>query len=88
MCGFGCTTDLGKMVFYFSCKNYSLKVYTCFVEVAVLVTQSTTKLALQFLDFSTILNGFYKSLDQRGKTRRIYFCPSPWKVLNSHTTAP
>jgi hypothetical protein len=52
MYGFGYTTDLGKKVFYFSCKNESSKVYTCFVEVVVLVTQRTTKLDLHFLDFS------------------------------------
>jgi hypothetical protein len=38
--GFGYTADLGKRVFYFSCKNKSSKVYTCFVEIVVLVTQS------------------------------------------------
>jgi hypothetical protein len=48
------------MVFYLSCKNWSSKVYTSFVKVVVPVTQSTTKLVLQFLDFSTILHGFYK----------------------------
>jgi hypothetical protein len=53
-------TDLGKMVFYFSCKNQSSKVYACFVENVVLVTQSTTKIGLQFLDFSVILYDFSK----------------------------
>jgi hypothetical protein len=60
MYGFGYTADLGKRVFYFSCKNKSSKVYTCFVEIVVLVTHSTAKLSLQFLDFSVILYGFYK----------------------------
>jgi hypothetical protein len=58
--GLSSTTDLGKRVSYFSCKNYSSKVYTSFVKVVVLGTQSTTKLVLQFLGFSTILYGFYK----------------------------
>jgi hypothetical protein len=66
--GLGSTTDLGKRVFYFSCKNYSSKVYTSFAKVVVLVTHSTEKLVLHFLDFYTILYGFYKLLDQRGKT--------------------
>jgi hypothetical protein len=43
-------------------------------------------LDLKFLDFSTILYAFYKSLGQRGKTRRIYFYSSPWQDLNSHRT--
>jgi hypothetical protein len=30
------TSDLGKMIFYFSCKNWSSKVYTSFVKVVVL----------------------------------------------------
>jgi hypothetical protein len=65
--GLGNTTDLGKTHSNFSCKNYSSKEYTSFAKVVVLVTQSTTKLFLQFLDFS-ILYEFYKSLDQRGET--------------------
>jgi hypothetical protein len=54
MYGFGYTTDLGKRVFYFSFINKSSKVYTFFVEIVVLVTQSIAKLVLQFLDFPTI----------------------------------
>jgi hypothetical protein len=37
------------------------------------------------LDFSTILYGFYKSLDQEVKKPRIYFFSGPWKSLNLHT---
>jgi hypothetical protein len=48
-------TDLGILLFNFSSKNYSSKVYTYLEKVVVLVTQSTAKLSLQFLDFSTIL---------------------------------
>jgi hypothetical protein len=59
MYGFCKTTDLGKTHFNFSSKDYSSKVYTSFAKVVVLVTQSTTKLDLQFFDFSTILYGFY-----------------------------
>jgi hypothetical protein len=62
MYGFCRITDLGKPHYNFSSKNYSSKVYTCFVKVVVLVTQSTEKLDLQFLDFFTILYGIYKSL--------------------------
>jgi hypothetical protein len=60
LCGFGSTTDLGKMNFNFSCKNYSSEVYTSFAKVVGIVTWSTTKLVLQFLDFSMISNEFYK----------------------------
>jgi hypothetical protein len=42
------------MVFYFSCKNKSSKVYTSFAEIVVLVTQSTAKLGLQFWIFLRI----------------------------------
>jgi hypothetical protein len=37
------------------------------------------------LDFSTILYGFYKSLDQEVKKLRIYFFSGPWKSLNLYT---
>jgi hypothetical protein len=59
MCGFCRITDLGTLLFNFSSKNSS-KVYTYLEKVVVLVTQSTTKLSLPFLDFSTILYRFYK----------------------------
>jgi hypothetical protein len=51
MYGFCRITDLGKSHFNFSSKNYSSKVYTCFVKVVVLVTQSTAKLDLHFSGF-------------------------------------
>jgi hypothetical protein len=60
MCGFYRITDLGILLFNFSSKNYSPKVYTYLENVVVLVTLSTKKLSLLFLDFSTILNRFYK----------------------------
>jgi hypothetical protein len=60
MYGFYRNIDLGILLFSFSSKNYSSKVYTCLKKVVVLVTQSTTKLSLPFLDFSTILYRFYK----------------------------
>jgi hypothetical protein len=34
-------------------------------------------MVLQFLDFSTILSGFYKSLDQRGKPEESTFTQVP-----------
>jgi hypothetical protein len=55
MCEFCRITDLGILLFNFSSKNYSSKVYTYLKKVVVLVTQSTKKLGLLFLDFSTIL---------------------------------
>jgi hypothetical protein len=60
MCRFCRNIDLGILLFNFSSKNYSSKVYTCFGKIVVLVTQSTTNLNLQFLDFSVILYGFDK----------------------------
>jgi hypothetical protein len=58
MYGFCRITDLAKSHFNFSSKNFSSKVYTCFVKVIGLVTQSTTKLGLQLLDFSTFYMDF------------------------------
>jgi hypothetical protein len=52
--------DLGILHFYFSSENCSSKVYTSLEKVVVLVTLSTTKFGLQFLDFSVILYRFYK----------------------------
>jgi hypothetical protein len=60
------------MVFYFSCRNWSSKVYTSFVKVVVLVTQSTSKLVLQFLDFSTILYDFSK-VQHKGSKSEFWF---------------
>jgi hypothetical protein len=51
MCRFFTNIDLGILHFYFSCKNCSSKVYTSLEKVVVLVTLSTTKLGLLFLDF-------------------------------------
>jgi hypothetical protein len=48
MCGFGSTTDLGKLGFYFSCKNDSSKVYTSFAKVVGFFARRTAKLVLQF----------------------------------------
>jgi hypothetical protein len=41
-------------------------------KVVVLGTQSTTKLGLLFLDFSTIFNRFYKSQPKHIKEYRIF----------------
>jgi hypothetical protein len=60
MRGFCKITDLGILLFNFSRRNYSSKVYTYLEKVVVLVTLSTTKLSLPFLDFSMILYRFYK----------------------------
>jgi hypothetical protein len=58
--GFCRITDLGISYFNFPSKNCSSKVYTCFGKVVVLVTKSTTKLGLQFLQFSKTLYDFSK----------------------------
>jgi hypothetical protein len=60
MCRFCSTTDLGKMDFNFSCKNYNSKVYTCFAKVVGLFTGKVQKLLLHFSDFSVILYEFSK----------------------------
>jgi hypothetical protein len=60
MCIFCRITDLGILHFYFSSKNCSSKVYTSLEKVVGLVSLRTTKLGLQFLDFSVICYGFYK----------------------------
>jgi hypothetical protein len=69
--GFCRNTDLGILLFNFSSKNYSSKVYTYLEKVVVLVTLSTTKLGLQFLDFSVILYGFYNLQTKALKVVRI-----------------
>jgi hypothetical protein len=60
MYGFCRITDLGILHFNFSSKTCSSKVYTCLEKVVVIVTQSTTKLSLHFLEFSKILYRIYK----------------------------
>jgi hypothetical protein len=55
MCRLYRITDLGILHFYFSSKNCSSKVYTNLKKVVDLVTLSTAKLSLLFLDFSMIL---------------------------------
>jgi hypothetical protein len=54
--GFCRITDLSILLFNFSSKNYSSKVYTYLEKVVVPVTLSTEKLSLLFLDVYTILN--------------------------------
>jgi hypothetical protein len=84
-----CTnTDLGISHFNFSHKNLSSKVYTFFKKVVVLVTQSTTKLGLQFLYFSVILYNFSKLQLQHTKEVRFISRTDPWKVLVVHSYAP
>jgi hypothetical protein len=73
MYGFCRITEQGKSRFYFSSKNYSSKVYICFAKVVGLVTQGTTKLGLQFLDFSKILHDFSK-LQLKQKRFKESFC--------------
>jgi hypothetical protein len=60
LCRFCRNIDLRILNLYFSRKNSSSKVYTSLEKVVVLVTLSTTKLGLKFVDFSVICYGFYK----------------------------
>jgi hypothetical protein len=67
LCGFCRITDLGILLFNFSCKNYSY-----LEEVVDLITLSTTKFGLLFLDISMILNRFYKFQPIHSKRGRIF----------------
>jgi hypothetical protein len=89
MYGFCRITYPGILHFNFSSKNCSSKVYTCFGKVAVLVTQSTTKLTLQFflffLRFYTIFQSCsYNTTHGEEST----FTPPPPEVLNLHKNCP
>jgi hypothetical protein len=59
-CKFCRNIDLEILHLYFSSENCSSKVYTSLEKVVVLVTLSSAKSGLLFLDFSTIFNQFYK----------------------------
>jgi hypothetical protein len=85
MCGFCRITDLDILLFIFSSKNYSSKVFTYLENVVVLVTQSRTKLSLLFLDFSTILYWIYKLQLKHSKGGRSILRVGPWKVLSVHS---
>jgi hypothetical protein len=69
--------DLVILHFYFSSKNCSSKVYTSLEKVVDLVTLSTTKLSLQFLDFSVICYGFYKVLPKHIRSGRFILHEGP-----------
>jgi hypothetical protein len=73
--GLGSTTDLGKRVFYFSCKNYSSKVYTSFAKVVVLVTHSTEKLVLHFFGFLYNFIWILQVTGSKGENLKILFLP-------------
>jgi hypothetical protein len=97
MYGFCRIIDLGILHFYFSSKNCSSKVYTHLEKVVVLVTLSTAKLSLLFLDFSTICYGFYKVLPNTHKEVKMHFAKDtlersevsqqgPWFAQNTPET--
>jgi hypothetical protein len=69
--------------FQFFKQKYSSKVYTCFAKVVGLVTQSTTKSGLQFLDFSTILYKFCKLLLKHSKGEEFFLHTGPRKIGSS-----
>jgi hypothetical protein len=87
MCGFCRITDLGILLFNFSSKQYSSKVYTYLEKVVVLATQSTTKLSLHFFDFSVILYRIYKLLLKHNKGEETFREWPPWNVSNDHRQA-
>jgi hypothetical protein len=76
MYGFCRVIDLGILHFYFSSKNCSSKVYTYLEKVVVLVTISTEKLSLLFLDFLQFLIGFTSFSRSIAKGKES-FCDSP-----------
>jgi hypothetical protein len=87
MYGFCRITDLGISYFNFSSKNCSSKVYTCLEKVVVLVTQSTAKLSLKFLDFSVILYDFSK-LQVKHTKGEDTFCECPPGKFQKITDRP
>jgi hypothetical protein len=87
MYGFCRITDLGISHFNFSSKNCSSKVYTCFGKVVVLVTLRTTKLVLQFLNFSVILYDFSK-LQVKHTKEEDTFCEWPPGKFQKITDMP
>jgi hypothetical protein len=88
MYGFCRIIDLGILHFYFWSKNYSSKVYTYLEKVVVLVTLSTAKLSLLFLDFSTIFNRFYKFQPIHSKGERIFLRQALWNFSKHHRPVP
>jgi hypothetical protein len=87
MCGFCRITNLGILLFNFSNKNCSSKVYTYLEKVVVLVTLRTTKLSLIFLDFFTILYWIYKLQPKHSKGIRILLHAGPWEDWKAHRSA-
>jgi hypothetical protein len=61
----------------FSNKNYNSKAYTYLEKVVVLVTLSTTKLSLLFLDFSTILIDFTRCWTQTQNREESFYTADP-----------
>jgi hypothetical protein len=87
MCGFCRITYLGILHFNFSSKNCSSKLYTCLKKVVVLVTLSTAKLSLLFLDFSTMLYDFSK-LQVKHTKEEGTFCEWPLENFKKITDKP
>jgi hypothetical protein len=77
LCRFCRNIDLEISHFYFSSKNCCSKVYTTLDKVVVLVTLSTAKLGLLFLDFSVICYGFYKGLPKHISSGRFILDEGP-----------
>jgi hypothetical protein len=80
-------TERGISHFNFSSKNCNSKVYTCLEIGVVLVTQSTAKLSLQFLDFSVILYDFSK-LQVKHTKGEDTFCECPLENFKRSQTGP
>jgi hypothetical protein len=90
LCGFCRNINLGILLFNFSSKNYSSKVYTYLEKVVDLVILSTAKLGLLFLDCSTILNRFYKFQPKPSKRGESFYVldPRTFKSLTDMPLAP
>jgi hypothetical protein len=86
-CRFYRITDLGILHLYFSSNNQSSKIYTPLDKVVVLGTQSTRKLGLLFLDFSTILIDFTSHSQNTTRVKNL-FTGSPLEVFKSSHLCP
>jgi hypothetical protein len=88
LCRFCRNIDRGILYFYFSSKKCSSKVYTSLEKVVDIVTLSTTKLVLQFLDFSVICYGFHKSQLKHTRGVRNLFARRTLERLNCSQLCP
>jgi hypothetical protein len=90
LCGFCRNTNLSILLSNFSSKNHNSKVYTYLEKVVVLVTLSTEKLSLLFLDFSTILLDFTRCWTKSQNMEQSIYTADPraFKLLTHMPSVP